>query len=118
MELFEDDWYADQHSGQESPRAEWHKEWLKEMYTGEGYMNLEVMIAFKHQRKGRFGTVIGYDMPQSPPGTCDFVEYRTDSDGNTMRTVRPYEGDMQVTLQLEMTAEKITLPIDRVVERR
>ncbi|KAJ7259966.1 hypothetical protein B0H12DRAFT_1069866 [Mycena haematopus] len=117
LEHFQDDWHAETNPGHKTEATLWHKSWLSEMYTGSAYMGLDVMIAYQHQRKGRFATIIGYDMPAEIHPHGEIIDFRTDFKGILHRTVRPYEGGISLQVQLEGTAERLTLPIDQVVEK-
>ncbi|KAJ7189868.1 hypothetical protein B0H12DRAFT_1246509 [Mycena haematopus] len=94
-----------------------HTEWLEEMHTGKGYQGIEVMLCGRHQRKGAFGTVVGYTNLKASQTSPTFIEYWTNKRGKLSSAFRPDSSVVSLTIQFEGGSELTTTTMDHTVER-
>ncbi|KAJ7246866.1 hypothetical protein B0H12DRAFT_1073034 [Mycena haematopus] len=114
---FRDEWYAIVPPDQQEVTRKIHKEWLREMHTGKGYKDMEVMICYSHQRKGAFGSIVDYRHISKHDVSSFNAEYRTNKKGKLDSVWTPNESLVFLTVQLEGGMERMDVPMNRVVER-
>lgn len=86
----------------------WHQDM---MHTGRGFLGIEVILAFSHPLKGRFGTVVGYHHTRNTPAKIKLgVHQHTDAKHG-------FDKWIKVTIKLEMSGQVVEASLDQVVER-
>ncbi|KAJ6489132.1 hypothetical protein C8R45DRAFT_929825 [Mycena sanguinolenta] len=117
VEAFTEDWSVVLQTHQQTSIKPIRDAWLNEMYTGNSYENMEVMICGCHLRKGCFGTIKDYSFLASNRSPTVYTEFWTDDSGTLQHRWKPNAGLVSVKVDLEMGFERVIASLDCVVER-